>query len=157
MQYFNRELSWIEFNARVMAQALKKDLPLFERLQFLSIVTSNFDEFFQVRVASVKRAAKNDGHADVDGIAPADLLKKISARAHQIIKTQNETLIYDILPELDRNGLSYVGPRYYTAAQQDYLRSYFKNEIFPLLQKHQKQIFMHIKNILKETKKLLVI
>ena len=54
-RYFNRELSWLEFNARVLHQGLRKELPLLERLQFLSIVTSNFDEFFQVRVASVKR------------------------------------------------------------------------------------------------------
>ena len=54
-RFFNRELSWIEFNGRVLFQALRKDLPLMERLQFLAIVSSNFDEFFQVRVASVKR------------------------------------------------------------------------------------------------------
>ena len=53
--FFNRELSWIEFNARVLNQATRKDLPLLDRIQFLSIVTSNFNEFFQVRVASIKR------------------------------------------------------------------------------------------------------
>ena len=100
-RYFNRELSWLEFNARVLFQGLNKALPLLERLQFLSIVTSNFDEFFQVRVASVKRLlADNPAYVDVSGLSPQMVLTSISARAHQIIRTQQECLMADILPEL---------------------------------------------------------
>ena len=78
-KFFNRELSWIEFNGRVLHQALCSELPLMERIQFLAIVTSNFDEFFQVRVASVKRMlAANPHTADVSGIMPDMLLKQIS-------------------------------------------------------------------------------
>ena len=88
-RFFNRELSWLEFNARVLHQALKKELPLLERLQFLSIVTSNFDEFFQDRVASTKRLlAENPNFTDASGLNPQVMLTSISARAHQIIRTQ---------------------------------------------------------------------
>ena len=70
-RYFNRELSWLEFNARVLFQGLNKDLPLLERLQFLAIVTSNFDEFFQVRVASIKRLMmENSTQTDASGLSP---------------------------------------------------------------------------------------
>ena len=133
MQYFNRELSWIEFNARVLAQALKTELPLFERLQFLAIVSSNFDEFFQVRVASTKRALRNGNKADVDGITPGPLLTRISDRAHEIVNQQNQCLIKDLLPELKNNGFAYIAPENYTESHNDFLRSYFKHEIYPLL------------------------
>ena len=70
--YTNRELSWIEFNARVLYQACRQDLPLLERVQFLSIVTSNFNEFFQVRVASIKRMLKVDPRKkDISGYTPS--------------------------------------------------------------------------------------
>ena len=69
--FFNRELSWLEFNARVLKQGLRKELPLLERLQFLSIVTSNFDEFFQVRVAATKRMLEaSPDLADASGLTP---------------------------------------------------------------------------------------
>ena len=99
-RFFNRELSWLEFNARVLHQGLRKDLPLLERLQFLSIVSSNFDEFFQVRVASVKRLLiENPNYIDVSGLSPKMLLTSVSARAHQIIRSQQECLMSDILPD----------------------------------------------------------
>ena len=86
-RFFNRELSWLEFNNRVLTQALRKDLPLLERLQFLAIVSSNFDEFFQVRVASVKRTLfSNPEFQDPSGLTPRMQLSAISARAHQIVK-----------------------------------------------------------------------
>lgn len=76
-KYFNRELSWIEFNARVLHEATRKDLPLLERLKFLAITASNFDEFFQVRVASIKRQFKENPYkTDASGLTPAVLLKK---------------------------------------------------------------------------------
>ena len=98
-RFFNRELSWIEFNGRVLHQALRKELPLMERIQFLAIVTSNFDEFFQVRVASIKRMlAANPHAADVSGILPDMLLKQVSSRVHGIIDLQHKCLNNDILP-----------------------------------------------------------
>ena len=86
-RFFNRELSWIEFNNRVLYQGLRKELPLMERIQFLSIVTSNFDEFFQVRVASVKhQMLENPDSVDISGLTPKMVLRQISSRCHQIIR-----------------------------------------------------------------------
>ena len=100
-RFFNRELSWIEFNNRVLNQALRKDLPLIERLQFLAIVSSNFDEFFQVRVAAAKRTLfNNPNELDASGLTPEILLTSISARAHQIMRTQHDCLMNDIIPLL---------------------------------------------------------
>ena len=85
--FFNRELSWIEFNARILFHGLRQDIPLLERLQFISIVTSNFDEFFQVRVASVKRQLFSEPEKkDISGLLPEMVLHQISARAHKICR-----------------------------------------------------------------------
>lgn len=150
IRYFNRELSWLEFNARVLYQGLRKELPLLERLQFLSIVTSNFDEFFQVRVASVKRALfENPDMADISGLTPKLQLTSISARAHQIIREQQNCLMNDLLPELAENGLVYVKPENYTVQQSAYINKIFKSDIYPLLTplRTDTEAFPHIKNL----------
>ena len=149
-RFFNRELSWLEFNARVLFQALRKELPLLERLQFLSIVTSNFDEFFQVRVASVKRLlAEDPSSVDVSGPTSQLVLTSISARAHQIIRTQHNCLMNDILPKLAEKGYVYVSPQDYSPQQTEFLQGVFKNEIYPLLTplRTDMEAFPHIKNL----------
>lgn len=149
-RFFNRELSWLEFNARVLFQALRKELPLLERLQFLSIVTSNFDEFFQVRVASVKRLlAEEPSSVDVSGLTSQLVLTSISARAHQIIRTQHNCLMNDILPKLAEKGYVYVSPQDYSPQQTEFLQGVFKNEIYPLLTplRTDMEAFPHIKNL----------
>ncbi len=150
IRYFNRELSWLEFNARVLYQGLRKELPLLERLQFLSIVTSNFDEFFQVRVASVKRALyENPDLADVSGLTPKLQLTSISARTHQIIREQQNCLMNDVLPELAKNGLVYIQPEKYTQNQSEFISKIFKTDIYPLLTplRTDTEAFPHIKNL----------
>ncbi|MBR5032665.1 MAG: polyphosphate kinase 1 [Treponema sp.] len=148
--FFNRELSWLEFNARVLKQGLRKELPLLERLQFLSIVSSNFDEFFQVRVAATKRMLEsNPDFADASGLTPKMVLSSISARAHQIIRQQQECLVNDLLPALGKEGLVYVKPDQYTPQQTEYLQKLFRTEIFPLLTplRTDTEPFPHIKNL----------
>ena len=150
IRYFNRELSWLEFNARVLFQGLRKELPILERLQFLSIVTSNFDEFFQVRVASVKRALyQNPDQPDASGLTPKLQLTSISARAHQIIREQQNCLMNDVLPELAKNGLVYVKPENYTVQQSAFINKLFKSDIYPLLTplRTDAEAFPHIKNL----------
>ena len=149
-KFFNRELSWLEFNARVLKQGLRKELPLLERLQFLSIVSSNFDEFFQVRVAATKRMLESaPDTADASGLTPKMVLSSISARAHQIIRQQQECLMNDILPALAKEGMVYVPPVQYTPQQTDYLQKLFRTEIFPLLTplRTDTEAFPHIKNL----------
>ena len=148
--FFNRELSWLEFNARVLKQGLRKELPLLERLQFLSIVTSNFDEFFQVRVAATKRMLESaPDTADASGLTPKMVLSSISARAHQIIRQQQDCLINDLLPALAKEGLVYVSQEKYTPQQTEYLQKLFRSEIFPLLTplRTDTEAFPHIKNL----------
>ncbi len=149
-RFFNRELSWLEFNARVLHQGLKKELPLLERLQFLSIVTSNFDEFFQVRVASLKRQFfDSPDTTDISGLNPQMVLTSISARAHQIIRTQQECLMSDILPALSERGLVYVAPEAYSQQQSEYLHALFDSDIYPLLTplRTDTETFPNIKNL----------
>ena len=149
-RYFNRELSWLEFNARVLYQALRKDIPLMERLQFLAIVTSNFDEFFQVRVASVKRCLyENPEQIDISGLSPALQLTSISVRAHQIIRAQQSCLMTDLLPALSKSGLKYVRPQNYTPQQREYIQTVFRQNIYPLLTplRTDTETFTHIKNL----------
>lgn len=133
-RFFNRELSWIEFNNRVLYQALRKEIPLMERIQFLSIVTSNFDEFFQVRVASVKRTMmENPEFVDISGLTSEMVLHQISSRCHQISNVQHDCIKNDIIPELESKNIVYVKPEQFTRQQADYAQNLFRTEIFPLL------------------------
>ena len=110
--FINRELSWIDFNERVLGEALKKDLPPLERFKFLSIVSSNFDEFFMVRVATIKQALKAGGRGidPVEPLSPAELLGKISRKVRSIMNRQFDVLINEVFPDLARGGLSLRRP-----------------------------------------------
>ncbi|MCR5218544.1 polyphosphate kinase 1 [Treponema sp.] len=133
-KYLNRELSWVEFNNRVLHEAAKKELPLFERLKFISIASSNFNEFFQVRVASLKAAQKNNPRAtDSNGYTPSVLLKKLSSRIHQIVRQAYDILLTEILPECEANKIFYVRPDKYNPAQKSFTEHFFHHDIFPLL------------------------
>jgi len=133
-EFFSRELSWLEFNARVLSEAREESLPLLERLSFLCIVASNFDEFFMVRVAGLKRlAAERPDALDPSGLAPAELLEAISARSREIIDAQYETLSRSVLPGLAKAGLRFTRPRDWTPAQRAYLEAYFMRDVFHLL------------------------
>lgn len=133
-KFFNRELSWIEFNARVLNEACRKEVPLLERLAFLGITSTNFEEFFQVRVASIKRQKEEDPHfIDSSGLTPSQLLKQISKRCHEIVKLQYETLCNDILPKLASKGIAYIPPEKLSAEQKSFTQNYFLHDISPVL------------------------
>ena len=107
--FVNRELSWLEFNYRVLSEARDKSLPLFERLKFLSITASNLDEFYMVRVASLKDMV----HAkymkqDIAGMTAQEQLDAISIKTHQLVELQYSTYIRSLVPSLRQNGLRII-------------------------------------------------
>ena len=149
-KFFNRELSWIEFNNRILYNAFKKELPLMERLQFLSIVSSNFDEFFQVRVASVKRLEKsNPKVVDDSGYTPKSLLRQISVKCHKIIKEQHSLLMNELVPLLAEKNLKYTTIAELDAKQKIFVTEFFENEVFPFLTplRTDSNLFPHLINL----------
>ncbi|BCN30356.1 RNA degradosome polyphosphate kinase [Anaeromicropila herbilytica] len=135
-EYFtNRELSWIDFNYRVLGEAKDKSNPLFERLKFLSITASNLDEFFMIRIASLKDMV-NAGYTkkDIAGLNPEQQLKIISEKAHEFVNTQYNTYNRSLLPLLKNQNITIV-PHYenLTDIQSKYVDDYFMNDVYPVL------------------------
>lgn len=132
--YFNRELSWIEFNGRVLDEARQKDVPLLERLKFLSIVSSNFDEFFMVRVAGLKaQMAKRANEKDVSGMTATAQMEAISKRVQELVEIQYSVLRDEILPGLAAAGVKYIKPERYSEEQKRFLGAFFEQNVYPLL------------------------
>ena len=133
-RYFSRDLSWLEFNARVLEEALDEANPLLERWKFLCIVSSNFDEFFMVRVASLKRQQKKGVSApDPSGLSAETQLTRIEKRAREIVAAKYDTLWNDILPRLEAEGIVWARNGTYSGSQRKFVRELFEREIFPVL------------------------
>ncbi|MBB6218945.1 polyphosphate kinase [Anaerosolibacter carboniphilus] len=134
-EYFiNRELSWLEFNDRVLQEARNSKNPLFERLKFLAIVSSNLDEFFMIRVASLKHQVHvGFQKPDPSGLSPKQQLKKISLRTHKMVDEQYTSFQRALVPGLKRNDISIVNRENLTASQRDYLETYFTEVVYPVL------------------------
>jgi polyphosphate kinase len=131
--YFNRDISWIDFNNRVLEEGLRRDRPPLDRFRFLSIVSSNFDEFFMVRVAAMKRAFRAGAGPDPSGLSPRQQLKAVAEKVRSIVHRQYECLGNEIFPALAQGGLELVRPDTYSISQMDYLESLFMREIYPVL------------------------
>ena len=132
--FLNRELSWLEFNGRVLEEACDPTNPLLERLKFSCIVASNLDEFFMVRVAALKEAlAGGDTAPDVAGMTPAQQLQRISERAHAMVDQLYATLTGEILPPLAERGLKLVRPGDLEPPARATLARYFRDEVLPAL------------------------
>ncbi len=131
--YINRELSWIEFNARVLAQTKDKSLPLLERAKFLAIFSNNLDEFYMVRVADVHSKAKL-GLLKMrpDGIAPVQMLDEIRRRCI-VLMSEQRALMREILHELAEAGVRILTLDEMSEAQRASVRAYFNEEVFPVL------------------------
>lgn len=134
VQFLNRELSQIEFNRRVLAQAENKEMPLLERLRFLCIVSSNLDEFFEVRVAGLKEQIKLDAPGfGLDGMMPRQAFKRVSEQIHQLVAQQYQLLNESILPELEQQGIRFIRRASWNDAQRDWIKAYFFRELIPML------------------------
>lgn len=132
--YFNRELSWLTFNDRVLEEAEDTQHPLLERLKFTAIFSSNLDEFFMIRVAGLKeQIAAGVRDIPVDGLDPDEQLKRISAHIHQSVIRQNKVLIHDILPKLSKKGIRIRKISSLRKDHKNYLNQYFSDRVFPVL------------------------
>ena len=133
--FINRELSLLHFQRRVLAQAADPAMPLLERLRFVCIVSSNLDEFFEVRVAGIKeRIRLGIVEADPkDGLTPQQLLDEISGEVHKMIEEQYRLLNEEILPALEQEGISVLRRDRWNEAQRAWIADYFENEVSPVL------------------------
>ena len=133
--FVNRELSWLKFDERVLSEARDKSLPLFDRLKFLSITSSNLDEFYMVRVASLKdQVHAGYEKTDIAGLTPKEQLKEISAQTHELVHTQYNTLTRSLLPLLEKAGLHMIlEHEELTDDQKEYVDRYFEDNVYPVL------------------------
>jgi polyphosphate kinase len=130
----NRELSWIEFNRRVLEEALDQGLPLLERLKFLSIFSTNLDEFFMIRVSGLlDQIEAKPELLSPDGLSSTAQLQLISQRLRPMLQSQSQCLLDEILPGLERSGIRIVQYGDLSNEQHNGLRKYFDERVFPIL------------------------
>ena len=133
--YINRELSWLRFDERILGEAKDRTIPLFERLKFLSIVSSNLDEFYMVRVASLKDMV-DAGYTkkDIAGMTPKQQLAAISEKTHELVASQYSTYNRSLIPALSETGLTILqSHEELTAEEAEYVDEYFEENVYPVL------------------------
>ena len=132
--FINRELSWLEFNRRVLEEAQDQRQPLIERVKFLTIVSSNLDEFFEIRVAGIKQQIESET-SDVgpDGLSPTEVFDRIQKTVRQLVATQYALWKNELLPELAKNGIYVREIAELPAKRAAWVQRYFQREVFPML------------------------
>jgi polyphosphate kinase len=133
-RYFNRELSWLDFNARVLALAEDASQPLLERAKFLAIFASNLDEFYMVRVAGLKRREETGLTVrSADGLTPSEQLSRIAARTQELVDQHAKAFLNEIRPGLEQHGVRIVSWQDLEENDQLRLSNYFSEQVFPVL------------------------
>jgi polyphosphate kinase len=133
-QFLNRELGFLAFNRRVLAQAADDTVPLLERLRFITIVSSNLDEYFEIRVAGLKEQIKLGlPEPGPDGRAPTEVFEAVSREAHALVAEQYQLLNQTVLPALAAEGIVFPKREDWSAAQRQWIRDYFFRELLPVL------------------------
>ena len=131
---FNREVSWLEFDRRVLEEAMVENLAILERLKFLSIFSSNLDEFFMIRVSGIKEQVEEGvGELSPDGLSPAEQLKQIRNRLQPMLRKQADYLADVVFPSLEKAGITVEAYKFLNAKEKKKLDKYFRDNIFPIL------------------------
>ncbi len=133
--YFNRELSWLQFNRRVLEEALDPQVPLLERLKFLAIFSSNLDEFFMVRVGGIQQKVQAGipFGSGADRMPPRVQMERITEVVHGLVASQYDCLSKDVLPALEKEGIAIRGLKDLGEAEKRSLHEMFQREVFPVL------------------------
>lgn len=132
--FLNREISLLEFNRRVLAQAEDATVPLLERLRYLCIVSNNLDEFFEIRVAGLKEQAKLGGLAPgPDGLEATQILKRLHEPTHQLIARQYQLFNEELVPALAGQGIKFLRRTKWNDAQKAWIKGFFRREVMPVL------------------------
>jgi polyphosphate kinase len=132
--FLNRQLSLLEFNARVLEQARDTRIPLLERLRFLCISSTNLDEFFEIRVSGLKQASElGSTQVGADNRTPQEVLRLVSQRAHQLVEEQYRVLNEVLIPDLAKEHIRFIRRGEWNAAQQAWVREYFEDALLPVL------------------------
>lgn len=132
--FINRELSWLEFNRRVLEEAQDKIQPLLERVKFLTIFSSNLDEFFEIRVAGIKQQIESEtSEVGPDGLSPTETFNQIQQLAHELVATQYALWNDELVPELAQNGIKVREVSKLGAKRAAWAHKYFQEEVFPML------------------------
>jgi polyphosphate kinase len=130
----NRELSLLKFNKRVLAMAEDRNTPLLERLRYLCIVSSNLDEFFEIRISSLKEQQRQTpGLVGADGLTPSEAFDRVQAVVHDLVDRQNHLLMDDVFPRLAAQGIAVLDPADWTLEMRDWAYSVFQRDVMPLL------------------------
>src|SRR5690349_6993857 len=134
VRFLNRELSWLEFNQRVLDEALDSQNPLLERVKFFCIVSSNLDEFFEVRVAGLKQQIESDVvERSLDGLTASEAFRTITRRVRQMVQDQYKCWRDQLLPELSKNGIRILDVSELSKADLEWIEQYYRAEVRPVL------------------------
>src|SRR4051812_38477336 len=134
IQFINRELSWLEFNQRVLDQAVDLSNPLLERLKFFCISHSNLDEYFEVRVAGIKQQIEAEvAERSLDGLTPRETFRAIRERVSKMVEDQYRCWGQSVRPELVKQGICFLDFHQLSAGQFNWVQSYYYAEIRPVL------------------------
>ncbi len=133
-RFINRELSWLEFNQRVLEEALNPTTPLLERLKFFCITSSNLDEFFEVRVAGIKQQVESGVlNPGPDGLTPAETLRAVHERIRRMVHDQYVCWREQLAPGLERHGIRFLKPAQLDDADLKWLEDFYRREVRPVL------------------------
>ncbi len=131
---FNRELSWLEFNQRVLDEALDAAVPLLERVKFFGITHSNLDEFFEVRVAGLKQQIESEGGQRMpDGLTASECLRVVTQRVRTLVRDADRCWSHDLAPALEAEGFRFLKPGMLDESDRQWLAAYYQEKVYPVL------------------------